>query len=579
VAFVETMHSVVDVLGSSQGIIAMAIAAAVGIGSPIMDRLVIRRKRIQYQVLYNSKIGLSPVFLDPDSETRTATTRTHPELAHLTEQLDKLSVLMMRVRNVGSSDIDEGDINPPLKVTFGSRVVWDARISEASDEQLRKQVREKLEFFRNGTETATGQPDGPVPTKPDEHRNLRTLRSLLSRRLANALAEPSEPAEKVKPAQQWRSVQLDGLWLRRKQSFILVVVLHEESEDATSISKEYEVTGGHRNGRTIIERRPQRRFSWPVVTTAIGVVLVGALLGTVLAKVIVGGQHPVVQDVECTTGTVNITGSSAFGPIVRTLGQTYMTDCPGSHINVDSSGSLDGVRELVQDSASAGANQAALSDGRSDEATTGLSRQLVAVLVYGLVVNKNVGVDRLSTAQVVGIYNGQYTNWQQLGGVDQPIQIVGRGASSGTRQAFERYVLHGSEGLLSSDDCLTKDRIATAPTIECERDTTQDLINAVTSVPGAIGYADVSDEATKQAERAGQLVTLTLDDRYPLVDSLPDYPFWTVEYLYTKDGQDQPLQAFLKYLNSPSAQATLLGAGYTPCWSRDNVLNPLCTSR
>ena len=574
-ALTETLHSVVDILGSSQGLIAMAIAAIVGIGSPVMDRLVIRRKRIQYQVLFNSKIGLSPVLVDDDGADEGTHKQAHPDLTGLVQQLDKLSVLMIRIRNVGSSDIEGADISPPLKVTFGSRVVWDARISEASDPMLRKQVREKLEFFPNGNETPPPE-DKPVPV---ERRNLRTLRRLLSGRLESALTEPAEPAKKDKPVEQWRSVQLDDLWLRRKQSFILVVVLHEADSSAQAISKDYEVTGGHRNGRTTIEHKPQRRFSWPVVTTAIGVVLVGALLGTVLAKVIVGGTRPSVADVSCTTGTVHVAGSSAFGPIVATLGQTYTTDCPGAHIDVDSSGSLDGVRDLEGQSASAGADDAALSDGRSVDSTAGLRQQMVAVLVYGLVVNAHVGLDRLTTDQVSGIYSGRYTNWNQLGGADQPIQIVGRGGGSGTRQAFERYVLHGSEGVLSSNNCLAKDLTPNAPTIECERGTTQDLINAVRVTPGAIGYADMSDETTKTAVRAGQLTAVSLDGRYPQVNSLPDYPFWTVEYLYTKNSEGQALQDFLAYLNSPTAQATLLGAGYTPCFSKDDVLNPLCTAR
>jgi ABC-type phosphate transport system substrate-binding protein len=75
------------------------------------------------------------------------------------------------------------------------------------------------------------------------------------------------------------------------------------------------------------------------------------------------------------------------------------------------------------------------------------------------------------------------------------------------------------------------------------------------------------------------VTAVSLDGRYPQTDSLPDYPFWTVEYLYTKDSRGEALRDFLDYLNSPSAQATLLSAGYTPCFSKDNVLNPLCAAR
>lgn len=577
-ALTETMHSVVDILGSSQGLITMAIAAGVGIGSPFMDRLVIRRKRVQYQVLYNSKIGLTPDSFEPAEKNHSE--KAHPELKGLVEQLDKLSVMMIRVRNVGSSDIEVGDINPPLTVTFDSREVWDARVSEASESALREQILEKLKF-PDATENGSAplKSDEPVVVVQVKRRDLRTLRRLLTGRLEDALTEPSAPVKDDTEPEPWRSVQLDDLWLRRKQSFILVLVLHEANKDAKGITKDdFEISGGHHNGRTIIEPKPQRRFTWPVVTTAIGVILVGALVGTVLAKAIVGGQRPIVTaDVQCTTGTVNIAGSSAFGPIVQTLGQTYLADCPGAHVNVDSSGSLDGVRNVAEPSA--GADDAALSDGKSVDSTTGLRQQMIAVLVYGLVVNKNVGVDRLTTDQVRGIYGGQYTNWQQLGGADEPIQIVGRSGGSGTRQAFERYVLRASEGVLSSNNCLSKDLSQASPTILCERDTTQELISAVRASPGGIGYADVSDETTKDAVRAGDLIAVSLDGRYPLTDSLPDYPFWTVEYLYTKDDEGEPLQDFLKFLDGPSAQATLLSAGYTPCFSKDNVVNPLCTSR
>jgi ABC-type phosphate transport system substrate-binding protein len=198
-----------------------------------------------------------------------------------------------------------------------------------------------------------------------------------------------------------------------------------------------------------------------------------------------------------------------------------------------------------------------------------------------MLINKDVGIDHLTTPQLTGIYGGQYTNWQQFGGPNLPIRIVGRGGNSGTRRAFERYVLGGSEGVLSSDSCLTKDRVANAPTIRCERDTTQDLITAVSTVSGSIGYGDVANSATKDAVRSGEVVTAKLNGLYPQVESLPNYPFWTVEYLYTRDRPlpGSPLRAFLDYLDSDSAQAALLSAGYTPCVPKDGVLNHLCTLR
>ena len=561
----DAAQSLVDILGSNQGSISLGIAATVAIGSPIIDRLLIRRKRIQYQVLYNSKIGLSPLF----DKNAASSVRTNPELTRMTKLLDTLSIVIIRIRNTGSYDIAESDFEPPLTFTFGQRVVWDARISEASDSQLRTHVRENLEFFTNAT--ATPKEKGSA----ESYRNLSALRRRLVPRLAAWLTSDNDTPSTPERDPQWHGVRLARLWLRRKQSFILAVVLREADVNATEISKEYQVTGGHSTGKTIIDEKRQHRFGWPVIATVIGVMLVGALL----ASLLIARHTPTTNPgIPCAPGNVTVDGSSAFGPIVATVAGRYMSACPGAHVAIDSSGSIDGVRALT---AQTQGNLAALSDGATAEPTPGLAKQLVAVLVYSVVINRSVGIDHLTTAELTGIYSGTYTNWNQLGGPTLPIRIVGRGEGSGTRRAFEQYVLGGSEGVLSSDDCLAHDRVTNAPTIRCERGTTEDLVHTVAAVPGAIGYADVTNQVTKDSVRGGNIVTVKLAGLYPQVDSLPNYPFWTVEYLYTRGtpAPGTPLRAFLDYLQSDPAQAALLGAGYTPCVPKNGVLNHLCTLR
>lgn len=572
----ELLQSLVDILGSNQGIVSLGIAAAIAIGTPFVDRLVIRRKRIQYRVLYNSKIGLSPIFLETGGDTgpKTSMPTANPQLTQVAQLLSQLSVVIIRIRNTGSYDVTPNDFEPPLTFTFGRRVVWDARISDASDEQLRVRVRENLEFFT----TADGAVTAP---EADANRKLPALRKWLAPRLAAWLTPTPVPLDAPEP--QWHGVRLGQLFLPRHQSFKLVVVLREAENATREISKDIQVRGGHRSGSTIIDEKRQRRFGWPVVLPAIGVMLVGALLATLIF-----GQapRPVNGTVACAAGDVRLAGSSAFGPVAQDIGDRYGTECANAGVQVtvrvDSSGSIDGVRDLVGDDPSAAADFAALSDGATDEPTPGLAKRLVAVIVYSVVINRGVGIDQLTTAQLAGIYSGKYKQWSDLGGAALPIRIVGRGAGSGTRRAFERYVLGGSsEGVLSSDDCLTRDRIAGASTIRCERTTTEDLVHTVASVPGAIGYADVSNATTKDAVRGGQLVTVQLDGRSPQVDSLPEYPFWTVEYLYTRGepASRSALGTFLTYLASDAAQATLFGAGYTPCVAKDGVLNHLCTLR
>jgi ABC-type phosphate transport system substrate-binding protein len=562
--------------------ITLAVAAIVGIGSSPLDRWVLRRRRIQYQVVYNSKIGLDTVLQEHDEDEESSPKSTNP-LGRLVHELERLSVVIIRIRNTGTADIEEPDVAPPLSVAFGNRVIWNARVSEASTRELRAQIRANMEFFTHSgwlTQDELNALDSKRSTGYD-YRNLSEVRRWLVRRLARTLTQAPDEPPAAEPEPQWHGIRVANLGLRRRQSFILMVVLREAVDDGREVSKDYQVTGGHTNRNTIIHERRQGWFRWPVVTTAIGVILIGALLGTIAGKAIIGAQPDLASPgVPCVAGTAGLAGSSAFGPIVQTIGADYMATCPGSDVSVNADGSIDGVRMLRQQGPGSAADQAALSDGPSAEAPDDMGRQQLVVLVYSLLVNRDVGVDHLSTGQVLGIYSGEYTNWSQLGGADLPIRLVGREGGSGTRRTLEQYVLNGSEGGLSSSSCLAKDQIPDAPTILCELPTTGDVVNTVRTVPGAIGYADIANQATKNALTAEQTVPVSLDGRAPQVRSLPQYPFWTVEYLYTwTPGTRSPISAFVDYLKSDPAQDALRAAGYTPCVAPGGSLNPLCTQR
>ncbi|MEU0797014.1 hypothetical protein ABZ342_43730 [Amycolatopsis sp. NPDC005961] len=63
-----TMQSLAEILSSDSGSLVLGLAALVAIAAPFIDRYFIRRRRLTFRVLYNSKIGLSPIDLH-DGET------------------------------------------------------------------------------------------------------------------------------------------------------------------------------------------------------------------------------------------------------------------------------------------------------------------------------------------------------------------------------------------------------------------------------------------------------------------------------------------------------------------------------
>ncbi|SOD46899.1 PBP superfamily domain-containing protein [Streptomyces sp. Ag82_G6-1] len=173
----------------------------------------------------------------------------------------------------------------------------------------------------------------------------------------------------------------------------------------------------------------------------------------------------------------------------------------------------------------------ALSDGPKPAGLPDLRENRVAVSVFALVVNDDVRLTNLSTADVRRLYRGEIRNWRQLGGPDLPVLLVSRDANSGTRQVFQRRVLGRGEIANSSVDCVHRDD-PTAAVIRCELDSTEQVLETVAGLPGAIGYSE-----RNLAGRAKGLHALRLDDDPASVDAIEhgtsDYPYREIEYAYT----------------------------------------------
>ncbi|GAA5145573.1 substrate-binding domain-containing protein [Pseudonocardia eucalypti] len=544
-----TVQSTVEFLGP--GNLVVAILAL--IATPYVDRLLIRRKRVTFRVLYNSKVGIGPELLHLDGDH----TRKDGQAKQLAELLARMSVVVVRIRNTGSYDIHAGDFEKPLAFTFGGRVIWNARISDASDDKLRKDVREGLEFF---AATAGANPRANPPSSG----TLRAMRDLL----------PSRTTKGGAQAPSWQGVRLGELNLGRRQRFKLVVVLVEPPGRTGELTKGFRYEGKLNENGLIRDDKVERRVTLPRVTGVAAVALTGLLLaGLALAPT----ARP-AAGVNCASGQLSVVGSSVFMPTLSTLADLYRQGCPGAVIDTRPTGSVDGVRQLIASEHPEGL--VALSDGKQNTGAAPVRAEQLGIVVYHVVVNSSAGVDGLTSAQLRGIYDGTYRDWSQLrGGAPLPIRIVGRGQESGTRELFEQRVLHAAEPGLTSNDCLTNDRDQRAPIIRCERNANPEVIDMISNTPGAIGYSDAPSVA--EARKSSALNALTLDNKTFDTNSVIEsgYQFWTVEYLYLRSPDGLPA-ALLDYLrHDPTARIRLTAAGYIPCTTPDNAPLDLCNHR
>ncbi|MEV6984299.1 substrate-binding domain-containing protein [Sphaerisporangium sp. NPDC051017] len=547
----------VGFLGDGAGAVLFGIALFVA--APFVDRLLVRRKRLGFRVLYNSKIGIGPERLHDGADPADSGPR---QLRQVVRLLDRMSVVVIRIRNSGSYDIDPEDFAKPLSFTFGGRVVWNARISEASNTALREELRNALRFFADDGRAARD--------------NLLTVRGRLAERMGRLLRAPTGQ-DAAEP--HWYGVWMDGLSLRRGQKAKLVVVLREPpSNYGDEITKDLAHGGRLKDNGLIKDEGDTRSLTLPRVSGALAALLTIVL---VVSQIAARSGDPTVG---CASGHLRVEGSSAFMPALVAIRDEYVKTCGDARIDTLANGSLDGVRDVGASAPGQSPEVVALSDGKSLAATSRLRAQKVAIVVFKVVVNRGVGLTTIGVEDLRKIYKGTWTNWNQVPGAkagDLPIRIVGRGYASGTREVFEKHVLGFGEPSLTSDDCLAKTRPSDTPVIRCEQANNQKVIEAVAKGAGAIGYADL--DSIRKARQDGAvdnaITALTLDGQeFDYATSRPGYPYWTVEYLYTvgEPKQGSLTDAFFTFVRGHSR---LGQAGFAACPTPPQPSPPTCDLR
>lgn len=133
-----------------------------------------------------------------------------------------------------------------------------------------------------------------------------------------------------------------------------------------------------------------------------------------------------------TQAVINIAGSTSVQPIAEALAVEYQKEHPGIVINVMGGGSTAGIQAVREGAAQIGTSSRALKPEERDLIGIEIANDDIAVIV-----NSQNPLKSLSLIKIRKIFDGEITNWKQVGGKDRQIIVVTREEGSGTRGAFE----------------------------------------------------------------------------------------------------------------------------------------------
>ena len=241
------------------------------------------------------------------------------------------------------------------------------------------------------------------------------------------------------------------------------------------------------------------------------------------------------------SGKVATDGSTSMQKVIMSLKETFEGENAGVEVTYNPTGSGSGITAVAEGRCDIGLSSRALKDAEKEQGLVG------TVLAYdgiAVIINPENTVEDLTVEQIAGIYTGELTNWNEVGGIDAEIVLIGREAGSGTRGGFEEIV--GVEDLCQYRQELTS---------------TGDVITAVSQNPGAIGYASLASvKDTVKAIKVGGVA--------PSEETVKDetYAIQRPFVLVTKEGVElsETAKAFFDFITSEAANEVITAAGVVP---------------
>ena len=181
-------------------------------------------------------------------------------------------------------------------------------------------------------------------------------------------------------------------------------------------------------------------------------------------------------------------------------------------------------------------------------------------------VNADNPVDNLTTEQVRMIFSGQYTNWSELGGSDEPIRAYQRGAGAGSQALMDKLVM---QDLPMADPAMVQ-------VIEHMGG----LIDAVANFvggPTGIGY-NVFFYVTEMREN-DYVKLLSIDGVEPSYETIQsgEYPFVSEFYSVIRKSEpaNSPARALHEWMLSEEAQNLMASENYVALYANPDAATPL----
>ncbi len=273
------------------------------------------------------------------------------------------------------------------------------------------------------------------------------------------------------------------------------------------------------------------------ILAVMSLVVVAALIGGWITSLNSG------EDVE--TRSIMVTGSTTVLPIAQAAAESWMDTHPNDSIFVEGGGSGVGIASLTDGTCDIADSSRELKT--EEQEGRNLIKHKIALDAVCVIVHSSNVVNGLTIDEVRQIFDGEITNWSEVGGANLEIVVYTRESTSGTFETFKDLVMEpgGKE--------ITVEAI--------NKNSNGEMAQAVSDNPNGIGYVGIGYLATNSGIKG-----LKLNNIAPSNETVRDgtYPISRFLYMIT-NGEPQGLaKDFIDFVLSQDGQAIVGEQGFVP---------------
>ena len=262
---------------------------------------------------------------------------------------------------------------------------------------------------------------------------------------------------------------------------------------------------------------------------ALGLVMLCLMAGTALAA-----------------DSVVIKGSTTVLPVAQGTLEAFMKANPDVQMSLSGGGSGEGIKALIDKTTDIATSSREIKDKEIELAKSKGINPVAHVVAFDAiipVVHPKNKVSNLTIDQLSQIYQGNITNWKEVGGDDLKIVVISRDSSSGTFESWDHFVMKKAKvtpraQMLASNGA---------------------LVTAVSKNRYAIAYLGIGyvNKSVKPLQVKG--VTASIQTAMS-----KEYPFSRELYMYTNGEPQGQTAKYISFVKSADGQKIVAREGFVP---------------